>query len=207
MKSKSLKNKLTFVILGRSGCGKGTQAKFVLERFGKNKARHLETGRFFREIIAKYKNPTTEIARGVMARGHIFPAWLSASTWLKLVVEEGIADRHWVFDGAPRWLWEAKLIDEVMQWHGRPLPLCIYIDTSLKEATRRLLLRGRPDDNRQAIRNRMRFFSKYVLPTISFFKKEGRLIEVNGNMPPDVVWKEIDQKLAKRLGKKWPRRR
>ncbi len=204
MESKSLKNKLTFVILGRSGCGKGTQAKFILRRLGKRNTQHLETGRFFREIMKKYDNPTVEIARKVMARGQIFPAWFSASTWLKLVVEKGIVRNHWVFDGAPRWLWEAKLIDEVMRWHGRPLPLCIYIDTSRKEATKRLLLRGRADDNFSAINNRMNFFMRLVLPTIRYYGEKKRLIRINGNMLPGKVWHELDRALAGRLGKRWP---
>lgn len=204
MSNKSLKNKLTFVVLGRSGCGKGTQAEFILQKLGKSKTVHLETGRFFREIMSKYRNPTVDIARKVMARGQIFPAWFSASTWLKLVIEDGIASKHWIFDGAPRWLWEAKLIDEVMRWHGRPLPICIYIDTSRKEATKRLLLRARADDNMRAIKNRMDFFERLVLPTISYYQKEKRIIRVNGNLPVDLVWKELNRALAKHLGRRWP---
>lgn len=207
MRNKSLKNKLTFVVLGRSGCGKGTQAKFMLQRLGSKKTEHLETGRFFREIMVKYRNPTTEIARGVMERGQIFPAWFSAATWLKLVVEDGIAAKHWIFDGAPRWLWEAKLIDEVMRWHGRPLPICIYIDTSRQEATKRLLSRGRADDNLRAINNRMSFFARLVMPTIRYYRTKGRLVRINGNPPPEKVWQELDHALAKRLGRRWSKNR
>lgn len=204
MGNKSLKNRLTFVVLGRSGCGKGTQAKFILRRLGEKRTEHLETGRFFREIMGKFNNPTVEIARRVMARGEIFPAWFSAATWLKLVVEEGIASKHWIFDGAPRWLWEAKLIDEVMRWHGRPLPICIYIDTSREEATGRLLLRGRADDTALVIKNRMGFFKKQVLRVIQYYGNQRRLVKVDGNPLPKEVWKEIDRALQKRLGRRWP---
>lgn len=207
MGNKSLKSKLTFVMLGRSGCGKGTQAKFILRRLGGRKTEHLETGRFFREIMGKFNNPTVAIARKVMARGEIFPAWFSASTWLKLVIEEGIAGKHWIFDGAPRWLWEAKLIDDVMKWHGRPMPLCIYIDTSQEVAAKRLLLRARADDTAMAIKNRMGFFKKRVLHVIQYYGNQGRLIRVDGNPLPREVWKEIDRALQKRLGRRWPGKR
>lgn len=199
----NLKNKLTFVVLGRSGCGKGTQAKFILQRLGMKKTEHLETGRFFREIMDKFNNPTVEIARKVMARGEIFPAWFSAATWLKLVIEEGIASKHWIFDGAPRWLWEAKLIDEVAQWHGRLRPVCIYIGTSRKEATKRILARGRADDTALAIKNRMGFFQKRVLRVIQYYGNQGRLVRVDGNPPPKEVWNQIDRSLRRRIGGRW----
>lgn len=205
MENKSLKNKLTIIVLGRSGSGKGTQAAFIIERLGgKNKVAHLETGRFFREFVQNYKNPTAEFAKGLLKKGKLFPGWFPAFVWLKEMIEHGSAAKHWVMDGASRRVWEAKLVDEVILDHGRPLSMCIYVDTSLQEATRRLLLRGRSDDNLRAIRNRMSFFQKEVLKVVGYYRKNGRLIRVDGNLAPDAVWKEIDAALKKRLKARWP---
>ena len=205
MENKSLKNKLTIVVLGRSGSGKGTQVKFILQRLGRG-AYHLETGRFIREVVKRKKNATTKIVKEITERGELTPPWFAAFTWLKKIIEDGQADKHLVADGSPRSLWEAELYDNVIKVHGRILPLCIYIEVSLKEATKRLLLRGRADDTSSAIRNRMTFFKRDVLPAIRYFKNRGRLIKVNGNLSPDIVWREIDQAFAKRLGEKWPNR-
>ena len=193
------------MVLGRSGCGKGTQAKFVMRRLGKW-ARHMETGRFLRSLVRK-NNPTATRGREVMQKGGLFPAWFAAFTWLKELIEKGAADKHLIFDGAPRKVWEAELIDEVMKWHGRSLPLCIYVDVSLKEATRRLLERGRADDTRAVIQNRMSFFARDVMPVLKFYRKHDRLIHVNGNLLPNAVWSELERKLSRRLGKIWPRRK
>lgn len=198
-----MKNKLTIVVLGRSGSGKGTQAEFILRRLGKD-AYHLETGSFIRQLVKEKNNLTIGVVKEITERGELTPPWFAAFTWLKKIIEEGHADKHLVADGSPRSLWEAELYDNVMKVHGRTLPLCVYIDVNLKEAIKRLLLRGRKDDTSLAIRNRMEFFRRDVLPAIRYFKKHGRLIKVNGNPSPDVVWREIDKALAQRLGKKWP---
>ncbi|MBI3420613.1 MAG: nucleoside monophosphate kinase [Candidatus Sungbacteria bacterium] len=200
-----LQNKLTLCFLGRSGCGKGTQAKFVLQRLAEQGVFHMETGRFLRDFMTR-NNVTTELARTrVMERGELFPWWFPIFVWMRELMEHGHADKHLVGDGTPRRLAEAKLVDEIMTWHGRPLSICVYIDVSEEEATKRLLSRGRADDNLSAIRNRMAYFPRDVLPVVRYYQRHHRLIHVNGVTTPEEVWGNIDRVLARRLGALWPR--
>lgn len=199
---RNLSKKFTFIVLGRSGSGKGTQAHYILARLGET-SRHVETGRFLRDIIEE-PNPTTDIARRIMKEGRLFPGWFGAYTWLRQLIERGYAEFHLVVDGAPRRVSEAMLMDEVIEWHKRPAPLCIYVDVSEREATRRLLGRGRNDDNATAIRHRMAFFKEDMLPVVDYYKKKSRLIRINGERPIEEVWKEIDVALKTRLGTIWP---
>ena len=197
-----LANKLTLVIVGRSGSGKGTQAHNILHYLKNVGVHHMETGRYMRELLEGH-NPTLDVIREHMAEGQLMPVWFAIFTWLRELLERGCADKNLVFDGAPRRLVEAELLDDVMEWHERPLPLCIYIDVDEEEAARRLRLRSREDDEEEAIRNRMAYFPKDVLPVIAFYKKKDRLLRVDGNQPPDKVWKDIDAGLKERLGSKW----
>lgn len=201
--SRALKNKLTIVLVGRSGSGKGTQARLLLKRLRKHGVVHFETGRFLRSFM-KHQNFTAELVRRAMARGKILPSWLAAYTWLKELIEKGRANRHLVYDGAPRKVWEAQLIDEVMRWHGRMPALCIYIEISKKEAMRRLLLRGRKDDHPHAIKSRLNFFEHQVREVVRYYRDEGRIIEIDGERPVEDIFADIDKKLKKRLGKFWP---
>lgn len=200
----SLKTRMTFVVLGRSGSGKGTQAHFILERLRDEGVFHVETGRFLRDLLVR-KNVTTELARTrVMERGELFPWWFPIFLWMRELLEHGHGDTHLVGDGTPRRLAEAKLIDEIMAWHGRPLPTCVYIDVSEQEAIRRLLARGRPDDNMAAIKNRMAYFPTDVVPVLNYYKAHGRYVHVNGEQPPEDVFRELDGMLKKKLGAQWP---
>lgn len=201
-----MKDKLTITIVGRSGCGKGTQAQFIFERLKKRGAEYFETGAALRKMVLKQANPTARSVREVLKQGGLVPGWVAAFVWLKGFIEKGVADKHLIFDGSPRRLWDAELIDEVIVWHGRTLPLCIYLEVSEEEAARRLALRGRTDDTRRAIQNRMRYFAKDVMPVVNYYRKLDRLIKVDGNVPPSEVWRVLDQALAKKLGQLWPRR-
>ncbi len=196
--------KFTIVILGRSGSGKGTQAQFILRRLKKQGVAHIETGRFLRELLSKYNNSTIRRAKVEMAKGKIFPDWFITYIFSKEIIEKGCGEKHWVFDGAPRSLRQAGLIDELAAWHGRSLPLVLYVKVNEKEATQRLLLRSRGDDYRRSIKNRMRFFAQHVLPVIRYYKKEQRLIPINGEQSVAKVQAEIIKALTKRLGKRWP---
>jgi len=204
MKNNNLKNKLTLVILGRSGSGKGTQARFILQKLGRQNSHHMETGRFLRALLEK-ANPTTLLARNLLHTGKIFPSWMAAYTWLRELIEKGTANKHLVFDGAPRKVWEAELLDEVLKWHNRPLPICIYVDVSSDEVIKRLLGRGRADDTISSIRSRLRFFEKEVRPVLNYYRKRGRLLYVDGNLPVEQVKWAVDRVLVKRLRKRWPR--
>ena len=165
----------------------------------------METGRFLREVL-KRKNPTTKIGQEIMDSGRLFPVWFVIYTWLRELISHGHADRHLVYDGAPRRLLEAKMLDEVITTHGRPLPVCIYVDVRPSEVTRRLLERGRADDTHALIRNRLSYFPIHVLPVIRYYRTQGRLIHINGNRPVEAVWRDIDRILGKRFKKLWPRR-
>lgn len=188
--------------MGRSGSGKGTQSQYILDRLGRG-AYHVETGHVLRELLT-HKNPTTILARDIMKTGGLFPSWFGAFAWLRELIEGGHAGNHLVFDGAPRKVEEARLMDEVMKWHGRSLPFCIYVDVSEKQASARLLARGRDDDHSAAIRNRMRFFETDVLPVIGFYRRNARLIHVNGERPIEEVQEEIDKKLLLHFKHLWP---
>lgn len=198
------KNLLTIVVMGRSGSGKGTQAEFLMERLGES-AYHIETGKVMRRILQQ-TNATTIISRYIMEKGKLQPSWFGAFVWLKELIEGGHADRDLIFDGAPRKVSEAQLVDEVMVWHGRHLPIAVYVDASEDTVTKRLLARGRDDDTPFAIRNRMDFFRRDVQPVVEYYESQNRLIHIDGERPPEEVWKELDEELARRLGKLWPSR-
>ena len=199
----SLKHKVTIIVLGRSGSGKGTQAEFIVDHLGKT-TRHIETGKILRTLIQKKSNATMRIASTLMEQGKLFPSWFGAFAWLKEIIEKGYGDKHLVFDGAPRKVGEAKLIDEVIGWHNRPAPLCVYVDISRSEATRRLLARGRDDDHKAAIKSRMDFFEKDVLPVVEYYRDQNRLLPVNGELSIEEVQQEIGRALASHLDKLWP---
>src|SRR5438093_934291 len=128
----------TFIFIGRSGCGKGTQVKLLKEYLEKNDPGHLiyhmETGARFRTFIQGDSFSSKRTAEIVLAgkRVHSFVAiWL----WSSGFIENMKGSEHVVIDGSPRTLHEAIILDTVMDFYDRATPQVIFMDVSRQWAT------------------------------------------------------------------------
>ncbi len=132
--------KLIIIILGPPGSGKGTQAEFLRKKFSldyvgsgdllrKRKIEKDFTGRKIAQVIDK---------GGLIPTPVIFKLWLDKFEELK----KKKLFRGFVMDGSPRKIFEAYLIEEILEWYGWDKNLkVILINISPKEAIRRLIKR------------------------------------------------------------------
>lgn len=151
---------------------------------------NISTGDGLRRVARK-KNLVGRYIRGVLSKGGLVPYWGPAFFWLADFFERLNGDENVIFDGAPRRVEEARLLDDFMRDIGRKMPLAIYIRLNPAAARARLINRGRNDDNPRAILARFAFFRRHVRPVIRYYKNRGRLIAVNGEQPVRDVWRDI----------------
>lgn len=183
---------LVVILLGPSGSGKGTQAKFLTRVL--YRVHHIETGKLLRRFT-KNKSEAARLVQKTMERGGMVSSLVTSSVWMSEVFKKVRPGESIVFDGSPRTLEEAKYLDHILVWLGLPPATVAYVTLTPQETIRRLLLRGRFDDTPVAIRERLRFFKKDVMPVIRYYKKKRRLVTVNGNQPVAGVWKDIRKAL------------
>lgn len=189
----------TFVFIGRSGCGKGTQASILIEEIKKRDSRelfYLETGQSFRNFIAT-GNYSANLSKVINEAGGLQPEFLAVWAWAHLLVEQMKDDMHLVIDGTPRKPHEAQVFDSAMKFYKREKPCIVYINVSSDWSRERLLARGRGDDNREDIDARLKWFDTDVIPAIEFFRNNNdyRFIEVNGEQSVEDVSKELLEKI------------
>jgi len=69
----------------------------------------------------------------------------------------------------------------------------IYLEIGEKEAIRRNLSRGRDDDTKEGIKNRIEEYKNNVIPAINYFKnKENyQVFKINGEQSKEKVYKDI----------------
>ena len=121
------------IFLGPPGAGKGTQAKQIAKSYG---VPHLSTGDMFREAVSR----GTELGRRVkpiMDRGELVPDDLV----MKLVAErlsQPDCAHGFVFDGFPRTLAQAALLDGIFEVRGIGKPLVIDFAVSADKLLLRL---------------------------------------------------------------------
>lgn len=176
--------------LGRSGSGKGTQAKLLAEKFN---LKHISSGELFR-ALAKKDTFIGRRTKETLKKGGLFADWFAFWLWVNELINldpsQGV-----ILDGASRRLEEAKSLDRVFAQLERPNLKVILIDISRQEALRRMLKRGRIDDTPRVINQRLDWFDRDVMPSVRYYQGAGRLIRINGEQSREGVFKEILKKI------------
>ena len=185
--------------MGRSGCGKGTQAELLIKYLSGNnfgETFYIYTGNKIRDLADKNDSLTAKLAKEIMLRGDIEPSFISVWSWCDDLVKNIKEDNNLIMDGSPRMLSEAKMIDEAFDFYKRRNVKPIFIETSGKWSMERLLERGRVDDKKETIKHRLDFFDKDVIPVIDYYEKDSKhkLIRVNGEQSIEDVNREIMKK-------------
>jgi adenylate kinase len=131
-----------YTLLGRAGCGKGTQAKLLKDKFG---LFYIGSGELLRERAEK-KDFTGEKTGQVLSTGNLVPTSLIFMLWINKLEEikskQGENFKGIVFDGSPRMLKEEQLLEESLKWYEWDKNFkAILIDLSREEAFNRLTRR------------------------------------------------------------------
>jgi adenylate kinase len=217
---KTSKIPLSVILFGRAGSGKGTQADLLAKKF---KLEHFSSGEALRQR-QKVGDFTAEKLVKVMNRGEWVPESNIIKIWMDKLEEfkKKINFKGWIYDGGPRKMLEAKLLDIALNWYEwKKNTKILLIDISKKESFNRLTKRRqckrckrlipwigefkklkvcdicqgelvlRPDDKAGAIRKRLEEFEKYTIPVINYYKKQGKVIKINGEQSIENVFKDI----------------
>lgn len=102
-------------IIGRPGCGKGTQLKIIAKEEG---FAVINTGEILRKRAEKKDFIGKEIKK-TLARGGLIPTPLVFYLWMpRLISYHKKKVKGVMFDGNPRKLYEAYMLEEMMEMLG-----------------------------------------------------------------------------------------
>ncbi|HRH26605.1 MAG TPA: nucleoside monophosphate kinase [Parcubacteria group bacterium] len=190
----------TFIFIGRSGCGKGTQAELLMQKLKEkddsNEIFYLETGQKFRDFTSS-GGYTSGLSKEIQSKGGLQPSFLAVWIWSSIFVEKINKDQHLFIDGTPRKFNEALILAEAMKFYGRK-PYVVYIDVGRTWAEERLSSRHREDDLTLMVKSRLDWFDTDVVPVVEYFKSNTDVdfISVNGEQSIEEVHNELLSKLG-----------
>ncbi len=191
----------TFILIGRSGCGKGTQAQLLdayIRENDKDTRRifHLETGTKFREFI-KGDSLSQKRSREYYEKDLLQPAFLAVHLWSHILIEEMTGEEHLFIDGTPRTLAECDALDSAMKFYERENPVVVYLNVSRDWSRERLVGRKRMDDDAESVERRLNWYEESVVPVIEKLKNNPfyKFIEINGEQTVEEVHAEIVSKI------------
>jgi len=206
-----------YVIMGVQGCGKGTQAKKLVEDFG---LVHISVGDMFRWNIHNHTKLAARVSQ-IVSSGQLVPDEL-----VQELVKDRLDQHDWnhgfILDGFPRNAAQAgfflasydvdavlviEVPDEVVfdRIINRRLCSSCGRDYNLKHQPPKMpdtcdtcwgQLVQRPDDQPEAIRERLNDYHTQTQPVIELFRGKERIVVADGTKPPD----EVQASLREQLG-------
>ncbi len=174
----------TFIFVGISGGGKGTQVKllkkFLCDQSQAENVSLLETGKYFRELAESSPDLKTKLNGGNLAPDDM------ANYAVTVFINEVYCENHVIFDGYPRTLKQAEYFEKVLsEFREKPVIIINYKvseDTAISRIFERAKTENRGDNNIEAITSRIKYFKTDVEPVINYYKQHNKYhyIEVNG---------------------------
>lgn len=209
----SMYRSLNLVMLGPPGSGKGTQAKFLSERYH---IPHVSTGDMLREEV-RNKTSLGLKAKEIMDQGGLVSDEIVSAMILKRLDHEDCA-RGVILDGYPRTVEQAHVLDGILAELGRALERVILVDVPDEEIVRRLggrrscpkcgkvyhliysppadgvhcdvcgiELVQRDDDKEEVIRQRLIQYHEKTQPLVELYEYRGLLVEIDGSQDMEAV--------------------
>jgi len=188
---------MRIVFLGPPGAGKGTQALRLKDYLG---IAHLSTGQMLRDAG---DTPLGHLAQRCINAGQLVPDDVVSG-----IVIERLADKDraqgCLFDGFPRTVAQAEVLDQMLSERGTPLDLVLQLEVPEAELIARLSARGRHDDDPKTISERLRHYVELTQPLVDYYRERGILRKIDAVASPDVVFERIIAAVQATVGSNSP---
>ena len=206
------------IIMGPQGCGKGTQAKLLVDELD---LVHISVGDIFRWNIQAHTKLAARIKRIVDSGG------LVSDEIVEQIVRDRLSMHDWnygfILDGFPRSESQASFFLE-----SYDIDAVIYIDVSDDVVMKRALARricsqcgldynlihhrpevdgvcdvcggalaAREDDTEETLKHRLHDFATQTKPTLDLFERKELVVKVDGQGTPEQVHAAIRKGLDK----------
>lgn len=191
----------TFIFIGRSGCGKGTQLEllknYIIEKDSNASIKNIIMGDIFRELFDRGVY-ISEVARDITTnQGKFQPDFLTNALFVNSAITMIDLESLLFIDGYPRTISQLDTLKQLFSYAKRQGIVFINLDVSAKSVKERMLARGRSDDTESAIASRLAEFETFVAPMIEKIKGDPlfNYLEINGEPGPEEIHKDIVSKL------------
>ena len=173
-------NMLNLILFGKPGCGKGTQASLIKNKFN---LVHISTGDVFRKNMSN-KTDLGMLAKVYMEKGELVPDEVTVNM-LKEELEDHLPCEGFIFDGFPRTSYQAEKLDTLLTNYSLNIHLTIALDVDNQTLIKRLLNRGKSsgradDQSEDKINKRLQEYDKKTKPLIEFYTKQNKYKSING---------------------------
>ena len=185
---------MNIIIFGPPGAGKGTQAKYLVNKLN---SYQVSTGDMLREEIKRNttigKNIINNMNEGKFVDDQI------VNKLLENVIFDPNKMNKLIFDGYPRTINQAKNLDNLLNKSNQKIDFIFFLnvkkDSIIKRIEKRKILEKRSDDDSETILKRYDTYMDVTKPVLDFYSKKENYHEIDGSLEID----NISQKIAEIL--------
>ena len=172
---------MNIILFGPPGAGKGTQAKFIIDKYN---LVQISTGDMLREAVKSGSELGNKV-KVIMDKGDLVSDDIIMSIISERVIEED-CKKGFILDGFPRTLNQAKELDKTLDHKKLKIDhvIEILVDEDLlisrieKRASEDKIARN--DDNHEVLKNRIMIYKRDTIPVLKYYKNLNRLRQANG---------------------------
>jgi len=180
-----------FVLFGKPGSGKGTQAEHLSEKY---KLYHISTGDLFRKNISQNTNLGL-LAQSYMDKGELVPDEVTIKM-LENEIKENPQSKGFLFDGFPRTIAQAESLDKFLKSIDMQINATIALDVDEEELISRIIDRGKTsnrsdDQDIEKIQNRFNEYNMKTSTLSRYYKNQKIFFEVDGSGTVDEITKRL----------------
>ena len=182
------------IIFGPPGAGKGTQAKYLVEKLN---SFQISTGDMLREEI----NKDSEIGKKIinyMNDGKFVDDEIVNKLLEKIIFDPKNANKL-IFDGYPRTINQAKNLENLLIKSNQKIDYVFFLNVDkqaiVKRIEKRKILEKRSDDDSSTILKRYDTYMEVTKPVLEYYSKNQNFHEIDGSMEI----KDISQKIEEIL--------
>ena len=182
---------MNIVLFGPPGAGKGTQAKYLVDKLN---AFQISTGDILRNEIKK----NTEIGKKII--NDMNSGKFISDDIVNSLIKDHIFDPQkktkLIFDGYPRSLSQAKNLEKMLEDSNQMIDYVFFLNvekkTIIERIKKRKILENRSDDELETIIKRYENYMETTKPVLDFYSKNSNFKEINGGLEIDEITRKID---------------
>ena len=183
---------MNIIIFGPPGAGKGTQAKYLVNKLN---SFQVSTGDMLREEIKKNstigKNIINNMNEGKFVDDEI------VNKLLENVIFDPNKTNKLIFDGYPRTINQAKNLDNLLNKSNQKIDFIFFLnvkkDSIIKRIEKRKILEKRSDDDSETILKRYDTYMDVTKPVLDFYSKKENYHEIDGSLEIDNISQKIEE--------------
>ena len=182
---------MNLILFGPPGAGKGTQAKYLVNKLN---GFQVSTGEMLRNEIQKNsdigKKITNDMNEGKFVSDEII------NELIKDVISDPLKQNKLIFDGYPRSITQAQNLNLLLDNSSQKIDYIFFLnvnkETIIKRIEKRKILEKRSDDELNTILKRYDTYMETTKPVLDFYSKNSNFYEIDGTLEIDEITAKID---------------